>query len=113
MRAGFAYNPKDKQKKASRAIVSSLYQGEIYKGPVSAQLFFYLPIPKATSKKKRVKMLGSEILHTKKPDLDNCLKFFFDCIKGIIIYDDNQITHFYAYKRYSDNPRTEADIYFD
>ena len=67
---------------------------------------FYMPIPKSTSKKKRENLN----YHTKKPDLDNLVKFVKDCANGIIWHDDSQVAILTAGKYYSKNPRTEIMV---
>ena len=49
---------------------------------------------------------------TKKPDIDNLIKFVMDSLSGHngFFLDDNQVYTIYAEKLYSDNPRTEILI---
>lgn len=74
-------------------------------------IFFYLSIPKATSLKKRIKMLNGVILPTKKPDLDNAAKGVLDGLTHLYWKDDSQIVNLLLHKAYSDRPRTEVVIY--
>ena len=48
------------------------------------------------------------IIHTKKPDIDNLIKFVLDALSGQngFFLDDNLIESIYAKKIYSDNPKT-------
>lgn len=110
MRRGFSYNPKSKQKAAARAQVLHQYRSDPLKGPISVVILFHMPIPSSASKRIRKAMLDGEIKHTKKLDLDNMAKFLLDCIKGIVIEDDNQVFTLYAKKIYSDTPKTIAEI---
>lgn len=71
---------------------------------------FYVPIPKSTSKKKKLEMDGRFCL--KKPDIDNYIKLVCDALNGIAWEDDNEVAEVYAIKRYSNNPRTEVSIYY-
>ena len=75
--------------------------------PIEMEVFFYLPIPKATSKKKHALMLSNEIKHQKVKDIDNMLKYLFDVMNEIVFKDDKQIWNIKAQKLYSDDPRTE------
>ncbi|MEM7828705.1 MAG: RusA family crossover junction endodeoxyribonuclease [Candidatus Aenigmatarchaeota archaeon] len=43
---------------------------------------------------------GKEVMHTKRPDLDNLAKAVKDALKGIIYKDDSQIVEAHLYKRY-------------
>ena len=79
-------------------------------GPIDLWLKFYMPIPKSTSKKNRELMNLGLIRHTKKPDLDNLVKFI-DCLNGLVWEDDSQICRLEASKLYDDNPRTKIIIF--
>ena len=61
---------------------------------------------------KLVKDKWQEVLHTKKPDIDNLIKYVLDSLSGHngFFLDDNQIYTIYAEKLYSDKPRTEIMI---
>ena len=83
---------------------------QIFNGALFLTARFFMPIPKSTSKKKRAMMLNDEIHHTKKPDVDNCIKFICDCLNGVVYRDDSQIFSKHGIKRYSDEPRTEIEI---
>jgi len=65
-----------------------------------------MPIPKGTSKKKRAEM----IYHTKRPDLDNLVKFVKDCMNGIVWHDDSLVAELHAGKLYDENPRTAITV---
>lgn len=78
--------------------------------PLSVDIKAYFPIPSSTSKKKREKMLGEEIRHTKKPDADNIAKSCLDSILGIAYEDDSSVVDLRVSKWYSDQPRVEMVI---
>jgi len=71
---------------------------------------FYMPIPGKPSKKIRQRMIDGDILHTKKPDADNLVKWVKDCLNKVVWHDDNQIAFLTALKRFSDEPRTEIMV---
>jgi Holliday junction resolvase RusA-like endonuclease len=81
--------------------------------PVHIDCHFYMPIPKSTSKIRRKKMLMAKIKHTKKPDLDNLIKFIKDVFNGLVWKDDSQVFALIASKKYSEDPRTEIFIIED
>lgn len=78
--------------------------------PVIMECCFCFPIPQSASHKKRTMMREQIIKHTKKPDLDNLLKFVKDCLNSSVWHDDSQVVHVEAIKEYSDNPRTTITI---
>lgn len=63
-------------------------------GPLALGIKAYLPIPKSKSKKWQAAALAGEIRPTTKPDLDNLLKHFKDCAKGIFWADDKQVVEY-------------------
>jgi len=64
---------------------------EPYKNSVSLFCYFFMPIPISSSLKKKRECVNSLMLHTKKPDGDNLLKFVMDQMKGIVYLDDAQV----------------------
>lgn len=78
--------------------------------PISVYLWFGMFIPKSTSKKRTQLMLDGKIRHTKKPDLDNLIKFYLDVMNGEIFEDDKQIIKIKAVKEYSLKPETQILI---
>ena len=82
-----------------------------FEGPVKMECDFIMPIPKSTSIKKRVAMITGKTSHTKKPDLDNCLKFVKDCLNGHAWIDDAQVVEVTAKKYYGTDPMTVIKIY--
>jgi Holliday junction resolvase RusA-like endonuclease len=81
-----------------------------FRGPVALEIEFCMPIPKSTSNKKRGAMIRGEIMHTKKPDLDNLEKFVKDCLNGLAWKDDAQVCKMCSEKYYSENPATIIKI---
>ena len=73
--------------------------------PIYLQAQFHMPFPASMSAKKR-----ATAIHTKKPDVDNMLKFLKDCANGVLWIDDSQVVWVCAQKLYSDNPRTEVEL---
>ena len=75
-------------------------------GPVSVVLAFYMPIPKSYTKKKKALMQDDTYPHTNKPDVDNMVKFYLDCMP----FDDKVIYKIKARKLYSPRPRVEIKV---
>lgn len=72
---------------------------------------FTMPIPKSAPKKaiQRVRD-GAYWNHTKKPDLDNLVKFVKDCLNGQAWKDDSQVCGMAVYKSYDEEPSTTIRI---
>lgn len=48
-------------------------------------------VPKSTSQKELKRIEENFIRHTKKPDADNLIKFYIDCLDGIIFEGDQKV----------------------
>jgi len=75
--------------------------------PVDLVCMFYFPIPASLSKKRLIEL---NMMHTKKPDADNCLKFVKDCLNGIVWHDDAQVACVKAMKVLADKPMTKITV---
>jgi Holliday junction resolvase RusA-like endonuclease len=68
---------------------------------VSVTLEFVFPRPKAHfDSKGRIKERMYQARYTKKPDVDNLVKFVCDSLNGVYWHDDSLIYHVTASKRY-------------
>ena len=109
-RAGYAY--KSSAQKDSELWIGGLLEEHRPErpitGPVKVRITAYMRIPKATSKKRRALMIDGEILHTKKPDVDNLAKNILDCMSNLFFWDDDRQVYSLAIdKYYSEQPRWE------
>lgn len=85
---------------------SNLQLAESYHLDVS----FYVGVNDSDSNSKRSAKLSNVVPANKKPDIDNCLKFYLDALNKIFIKDDAMVTKCFMYKLYSDQPRVEIEI---
>ncbi|RUM87196.1 MAG: RusA family crossover junction endodeoxyribonuclease [Thermodesulfatator sp.] len=81
-------------------------------GPVALDLWFYLPIPKSFSRRKRLRALSGELRPTGRPDLDNLVKAVLDALLGVALEDDRQIVELRAAKLYGAVPGVEIMAFF-
>jgi Holliday junction resolvase RusA-like endonuclease len=65
--------------------------------PIYLELLFVMPRP---SDLRTTKKLALVIPHTKRPDLDNCLKAVEDAMTGIVWRDDSLVSTAWLRKRY-------------
>ena len=110
---GRAYTPQDTLDYEN--LVKNIYGYQVvHKFPDDKPLFIrvkaYFPIPKATSKKKRIQMLNGEIRPTVKPDGDNILKIICDALNTIAFSDDKVLIDKHVEKWYGETPRVEVDL---
>tara|TARA_R100000231_G_scaffold75443_1_gene58804 strand:- start:2190 stop:2639 length:450 start_codon:yes stop_codon:yes gene_type:complete len=112
---GHAYTPK-KTREAESILSGKINIYKLKKNlpiifePVEVEIIFFLHRPKYLNNKKYP---DGEILHTKKPDLDNLVKTVLDSLNGNLIGDDSQIYKFCAQKYYcgkSQTPHTQIKI---
>lgn len=79
-------------------------------GPISVELEFVLPRPKAhygTGRNAGVlKASMLNALPVNRPDVDNFAKMVLDVCNGILWRDDAAVVRLSALKRYGENPRT-------
>ena len=107
-RKGF-YDPQYKAKENMVWYFKKTYgECEPIEYPITLEVIFYMPIPKSWSKKKRAAMPGQS--HSKKPDLDNCIKMILDTFNGILWKDDALIWKIKAMKVYALEGCTEFII---
>lgn len=105
-----AYSPKHAEKQIVQALLRSMYKGEIITHQIRCDMMFFVPIPKSVSKKKQALMRAKELRPKGGGDRTNYLKFYEDCLQGIVIENDNQIVEGEASKWYDDEPRTTVHI---
>lgn len=102
------YNPQESEEGKFVCLMSTKINGHkpIPAGtPVFLQAQFHMPFPASMSMKKR-----ATATHTKKPDVDNMLKFLKDCANGVLWHDDSQVVWVSARKLYSDSPCTVFEL---
>lgn len=111
-RGGFAraYDPSKKDLQMIQWQIRPFAPEQPLEGPIAMSIFFFMPIPKSTSKAKRDQMMRRIILPVVKPDEDNLAYIVTNALKTIVYKDDNQICEKHVYKVYDNNPRTEVIV---
>ena len=116
------YDPckKDKEQFLLKALKDYNYNKSFNHLPllnaIHISIKFYMKRPKNHYRTGKysglVKEKWQQILDTKKPDIDNLIKYVLDSLSGQngFFLDDNQVFTIYAEKIYSDKPRTEILI---
>lgn len=104
------YNAQETEEGRFMFELHRLFNETPLEGPLKLKLVFAMPIPKSLSKAKIKEILAGTLRHTKKPDLDNLVKFVKDCCNGVIWKDDSQVFELKARKEYSDIAKTFIEI---
>lgn len=100
-----SYNPRWRERACFRNYLRNHFRGECIKGYVRIRFEFYFAPPRSFSRRKQEEMVSNLGYHKKRPDLSNLVKFTEDCLKGIVVEDDNQVVEIMAIKRYDFEPR--------
>lgn len=106
---GFAttYDPNSKDKKVIRACIQSQCKADLQRFDYPRISFlFYMPIPKSTPKKVLPLYESGLLKHTKKPDIDNLVKLYLDCLDGIVIHQDQKCSLGSCVKVYHTDPKS-------
>lgn len=109
--ANLCWDPNGKDKQIVRLFLTKhLPPGYVYPKNAQISFIFYMPIPKSMRKPEKLLADQGLLKHTKKPDVDNLIKFYFDCLTGIFIEDDAQVSIGHAVKLYHPKPKTAVCI---
>lgn len=78
--------------------------------PLEMEVCLWMQIPASWSNKKRAAAIAGQVLPTKKPDADNCLKGLKDGCNGIVWRDDAQVVRVILEKKYSETPMASVTV---
>lgn len=106
-RRGFVttYDPKAKEKTTIRNFLQTLCSVNAYAYP-RISFLFQMPIPASIPKKQRQLYESGLLKHDKKPDTDNLIKLYLDCLDGIVIQGDQKVSLGPCIKVYHPEPKT-------
>lgn len=91
------------KKKRTDFIQDAAYQ-------VTARLHMEIPESFSQTKRNMIKWGFKFYVHPTRSDIDNLLKWIFDCGNTILWPDDRHITGIYCEKFYSPTPKTEIEV---
>ena len=81
------------------------FSGQPLQGPLKLFMIFVIPRPAAhygTGKNADKLKPSAPLYPISKPDIDNCMKFYMDCLNRIAWLDDSQICSCLSDKQYSE-----------
>src|SRR5881396_3796178 len=88
---GRIYDPREKQKKQIKKLIADKYSGKHFQHP-RISFIFHMPIPKSIPKKMLSLYESGLLKHEKKPDTDNLIKLYLDCMDGIMFDGDQKVS---------------------
>lgn len=107
-------------RKAIAAAAREAYDGEPYRGAVTAEIDFWFRRPLShygTGRNAEKLKPHAPPRHTQKPDVDKLLRAVLDGITGVVIHDDSQVDDVHPVKRWCDRrdepEGCEVRIYFE
>lgn len=106
-RGGFVhvYDPKSREKRLIRDILQEHRSSREIDFP-RLSFLFHMPIPKSVPKRELELYRSGLLKHDKKPDVDNLLKLYLDCLDGIVFSGDQAISLGPCVKVYHPEPKT-------
>lgn len=102
------YDTQARLKEVTRYIISSQLPNQFvpYSTALHVELLFHIALPDFSLGKQRKKHHKAEQPHYQKPDIDNFIKFYLDCMTGFVYSDDCKICHLVASKAWVERPQT-------
>lgn len=99
-------DPNWKEKKEIRAYLNEYYGDTPFLQHPRLSFVFQMPIPKSMSKADYLDAMTGLKKHEKKPDNDNIMKLYMDCLDGIIYSADQKVQIGFCVKLYHPFPKT-------
>ncbi len=103
---GRVYDPRQKIKALIKCIVKEQWHDVPQFAHPRVSFIFHMAIPKSTPKKLLPLYNSGLLKHEKKPDSDNIVKLYLDCMTGSCFEGDEKVQIGYAVKLYHPHPKT-------
>jgi Holliday junction resolvase RusA-like endonuclease len=103
---GRIYDPKQKEKLQLRKVIANEFGDSVPFSHPSISFIFHMPIPLSIQKKLRIIYSSGFVKHEKKPDVDNFIKLYLDCLDGICFFGDQKVSLGNCVKLYHSKPKT-------
>lgn len=99
------YDPKATEKRVIRHLLQDQKTLLSFDYP-RISFIFHMPIPKSIRKRDEELYNSGLLKHDKKPDVDNLIKLYLDCLDGIVIQGDQKVSLGPCIKLYHPEPKT-------
>jgi Holliday junction resolvase RusA-like endonuclease len=103
---GRIYDPREREKRNIKKIISSQYSNHPLFIHPRVSFIFHFPIPVSVPKRVLLHYKSGLLKHEKKPDTDNLLKLYLDCMDGICFDGDQKVSLGDCIKLYHPHPKT-------
>jgi len=106
---GRVYDPREKQKREIKKDIALQNSKTNLIGGFThprVSFIFHMPIPSSIPKRLQALYCSGLLKHEKKPDTDNFIKLYLDCMDGIIFDGDQKVSLGPAVKLYHPYPKT-------
>jgi Holliday junction resolvase RusA-like endonuclease len=103
---GRIYDPREKDKKRLKDFISKANDNAPHLVHPTISFVFHMPIPKSIPKRMLPLYQSGFLKHEKKPDVDNLVKLYLDCLDPIVFDGDQKVTLGSCVKLYHAEPKT-------
>lgn len=103
---GRIYDPREKEKKRLKKLIENLYGDNSHFKHPRISFIFHMPIPTSIPKKSLPSYQSGCLKHEKKPDVDNLIKLYLDCMDLICFDGDQKVSLGPCVKLYHPEPKT-------
>lgn len=103
---GRIYDPREKDKRKLKEVIKIAYQSHPFIIHPHVSFIFLMPIPSSIPKKQLSIYESGLLKHEKKPDVDNFIKLYLDCMDGICFDGDQKVSLGSSIKLYHSSPKT-------
>lgn len=103
---GRVYDPREKQKREIKKIIADIWGKKDKFIHPRVSFVFHMPIPKSIPKKQKHIYECGLLKHEKKPDVDNFIKLYLDCMDQTCFEGDQKVVLGPSVKLYHPDPKT-------
>lgn len=103
---GRIYDPREKQKREIKSIIGNKIGGHPLFSHPRISFVFHMPIPKSIPKRLLPIYHSGLLKHEKKPDVDNFVKLYLDCMDTLLFEGDQKVQLGPSVKLYHPHPKT-------
>ena len=100
------YDPRAKEKKEFKKRIQKIHGSNTFFINPRVSFIFHMPIPRSIPTKFLQLYQSGFLKHTKKPDTDNLIKLYLDCMDDICFQGDQKVSLGPCLKLYHPHPKT-------